>query len=89
MKILKFYAPWCAPCSSLTRFLELCKNENLLPYDIEEINIDEDVDRAASMGVRSVPTLVLVNEAGKEMKRHVGIMMEDSVLRQFLTVDED
>lgn len=78
MKVLKFYATWCEPCKMLSRIMEDCKDKITLP--VEEINIEEDLDTAIKYGVRSVPVMVVVDEAGNELRRQVGMVMEDKLL---------
>ena len=66
-KILRFTASWCQPCKMLAKNLETANIE--LP--IEVIDIDEDQEKAIEYQVRSVPTLVMV-ENDTEVKRKVG-----------------
>lgn len=69
MKVLKFQASWCGPCQALTMTLNEAEDSSIL---IEPVDIDENMDMARQYGVRSVPTLVLVDDAGKEVRRQVG-----------------
>ena len=71
MKLLKFTATWCGPCSTLNATLE----KMALPEGIEMESIDLDNASPAMIsmfGVRSVPTLILVDENNKEIKRRLG-----------------
>ena len=68
-KILRFTASWCQPCKMLAKNLETANIE--LP--IEVIDIDEDQEKAIEYQVRSVPTLVMV-ENDTEVKRNVGVI---------------
>lgn len=77
MKLLKFYATWCGPCKGLTMTLNGMDN---LPVALEEIDIDQNMDMARKYNVRSVPTLVLVNEDGTEVNRGVGMLSEQQIL---------
>ena len=66
-RILRFTASWCGPCKSLAMNLE---NANLgLPIEVVDIDIHSDV--AQEYGVRSVPTLIMLDE-NIEVKRLVG-----------------
>ena len=66
-RILRFTASWCGPCKSLAMNLE---NANLgLPIEVVDIDIHSDV--AQEYGIRSVPTLVMLDE-NIEVKRIVG-----------------
>ena len=82
MKILKFYASWCQPCKALTQFLEASKD--LIPYPIEEIDIEKDMDSAIKYGVRSVPTMVFLDDNNEVIRKQVGVIMTDKELLAFL-----
>lgn len=71
MKILKFAAEWCGPCKMLSKALEDYKGD----VQIEEIDIDENQELAIKFGVRGVPTCILVDENGGEIRRKSGMMM--------------
>lgn len=68
-KILRFTASWCQPCKMLAKNLETANIET----PIEVIDIDEDQEKAIEYQVRSVPTLVMV-ENDTEVKRNVGLI---------------
>ena len=68
MKILKFSAEWCGPCKMLQKTID----EMVLPYPIENIDIDKNPDLAGNFGIRGVPTLVLMTSEGKEQGRIMG-----------------
>lgn len=76
MKLIKFYATWCGPCKSLTAMLE----DMDLPYEVQEVDIDKDMDTALKFGVRSVPTLLLVNDFDEVKVNHVGLPPSKEVL---------
>lgn len=78
MKLLKFYASWCGPCKGLSMVVEGVKER--LPMPVEDIDIDEQMDTARKYNVRSVPTMVVVNDDGSEVKRVVGMMNEKQLI---------
>ena len=78
MKALKFYATWCGPCKSLSQIIEGAADRITIP--IEEVDIDNNMDLAIEYGVRGVPVMVLLDDAGKEIKRQAGVMTEDKLL---------
>jgi len=82
MKILKFYATWCGPCKSLSAVIESIKDE--IPYEIEEIDSDENMDMARKYNIRSLPTMVIV-DGDTEIKRQMG-MMNAQQLKEFMAV---
>jgi thioredoxin 1 len=57
-KILRFTASWCMPCKTMALQLENLK----VGLPIEVIDIDIFPDVAVEYGIRSVPTLVMVED---------------------------
>lgn len=78
MKVLKFYATWCAPCKGLSMVVNGIKDQVEIPF--EDVNIEEQMDLAAKYGIRSVPTMVIVNDEGVEIKRQSGMLNEEQLL---------
>ena len=78
MKALKFYADWCGPCKGLSQVINNAGDKVTIP--IEDININETSSNAADYKVRSVPTMILLNDQGAEVKRKVGTMNEQQLL---------
>jgi thioredoxin 1 len=68
-KILRFTASWCQPCKGLAMNLMSAD----LDIPIEVIDIDAYSDVAVEYGIRSVPTLVMLDE-NIEVKRSSGVM---------------
>lgn len=83
MKLLKFYATWCGPCKALSMTMNRMADKITVP--VEEIDIDQDMATAVKYQVRGVPTLVLVDDTGAEIKRQAGAPNENQLL-QFLEV---
>ena len=71
-KILRFTASWCQPCKMLSQILE--DIDTGLP--IEVIDIDVDTELAMEYGIRSVPTLVILEE-NVEVKRMTGLVTKE------------
>ena len=78
MKLFKFYAEWCGPCKGLTMVINAAKDKIDIP--IESYDIDNKMMMAQDFKVRSVPTLVLVDDNNQEIKRHVGLLNEEKLL---------
>ena len=68
-KILRFTASWCQPCKGLA--MNLMAADLTMP--VETIDIDAYSDVAAEYGIRSVPTMVMLDE-NIEVKRMSGVM---------------
>jgi thioredoxin 1 len=67
-KILRFTAEWCKPCKSLKEILN--RIETSIP--IEVIDIDENMELATEYGIRSVPTMIMI-EDNTILKKMVGL----------------
>lgn len=80
-RILRFTASWCQPCKALAKQLEEI-NTNL---PIEVIDIDDNQALAMDYGIRSVPTLVMLDE-NVEVKRRTGIVAKN-LLQEWLEND--
>ncbi len=77
-KIIYFTAPWCGPCRTFGPIVE----SSGLP--VQKVNIDEDQELAAQYGVRSVPTLLKINDLGQELgSRIVGVQSKENVLNWY------
>lgn len=78
MKLLKFYAEWCGPCKMQTMIIKSAEDKITVP--IEEVNIDNNVFMSSQFGIRSIPTMVLVDDNEKEIKRHTGVLKEQELI---------
>ena len=69
MKLLKFYAEWCQPCKTLVEKMKTW-DENLLQI-VENIDIDSPWGRnlCQQYNVRSIPTIILVDDTGTVVYR--------------------
>lgn len=52
---------------------------------VEDINIEDQFELAAKYRVRSVPTVVIVDDCENELKRFTGVVNEEQFL-QFLNI---
>ena len=74
-QILYFTASWCGPCRMLGPIMESVKGQ----VNFSKLDIDAEQDLAIKYKVRSVPTLVLV-ENGVEKNRLVGVHQAPEIL---------
>lgn len=81
MKVLDFYAPWCAPCKALEP--TLLKKVNERGIELEKVNVESDRPKFDKYGVRTVPTLIIEGENG-EVSRLSGMITPDK-LDKFLS----
>ena len=78
MQVLKFQAPWCQPCKLLDAQLN-----RLFPLlEVTKVDTDEERQLAVQYCIRSIPTLIILDENGKEIKRLTG-SVTDVKLKEF------
>lgn len=65
MQLLKFYADWCGPCKMLGMTIDKME----FPFELVPVSLDENTDLAVKYGVRTIPTLILIDEEGNELER--------------------
>ena len=73
-KILYFSASWCQPCKNFKPIMEQVSRE--LP--VQFVDIDASPDLVAEYGIRSVPTIVVVNN-GQVASKQAGVLTESQV----------
>jgi thioredoxin 1 len=64
--LVDFWAPWCGPCQMVGPILDEVAEEYAGRAKVVKVNVDEQRQVAAKLGVRSIPTIVLFN--GGEVK---------------------
>lgn len=74
-QIIYFTAKWCGPCQTLGPIMEVLSGE----LNVRKVDVDQDRELSAKYGIRSVPSLVLVNESGEEIKRSVGVQSREVI----------
>lgn len=76
MKLLDFSAPWCGQCRVQASKL---KATPITSVEVEEINCEEQEDLAFKYGVRNLPTMILVDDEGNQLKKWVGITSPEKI----------
>ena len=68
--LLDFWAVWCGPCKMIAPIVEALAEERE-DIVVGKVNVDDEMELAASFGVSSIPTVVLVKD-GKVAATSVG-----------------
>ena len=79
-KILLFKMSTCSPCKLLSKLF------SQLNIQKEEIVLDEDDNAdtiADKYNIKSVPTVIVLNDEGEELGRFVGSRTKEQLLEEF------
>ena len=84
--VVDFWAEWCGPCKQIGPALEELSAEMDGKVKIVKVNVDENPNSPAQMGVRGIPALfifkdgeVVSNRAGAAPKAALQGWIEESV----------
>ena len=88
--IVDFWAPWCGPCKMTAPVFEELAAEFKDKVSFVKLNTDTSMDTPSSLGIRSIPTLIVFNQ-GAEVARIAGFAPKavlKSKLESALGLDE-
>ena len=70
MVLVDFWAEWCGPCRMIAPIVEELSNE-MPDVKFAKLNIDDNQQTAQSLGITSIPTLILYKN-GQPVGQMVG-----------------
>ena len=84
--VVDFWAEWCGPCKQIGPALEELSEEMAGQIKVVKVNVDENPNSPAQMGVRGIPALfifkggeIISNRAGAAPKAALESWIKDSV----------
>jgi len=83
--LVDFWAEWCGPCRMISPVLEELVKEVGDDVVIGKLNIDENPETPALLGVRSIPTLMIFKD-GKMVGTKVGVQSKAALLEWIKSV---
>ena len=76
--IVDFHATWCGPCKMMKPTFERLAKENTTPVQMYTMDVDKNREMAMTLGVRSVPTIKVIN-GGNVVDTKVGLIQEQQI----------
>lgn len=76
--LVDVWAEWCAPCKQLMPILEKLANEYQGGFMLAKVNADQQQELTGSLGVRSLPTVILVKN-GQAVDGFNGALPESEI----------
>ena len=76
--LLDLWAPWCGPCRAMSPVIDEI-TESAEGFKVGKVNVDEQMEIAASLRVRSIPTLVVFRN-GEVAAKTIGVQSKEEVL---------
>jgi len=76
-----FYTTWCGPCKYFSNVLTEVAPSYNGKIKFVKVNVDENPDLAAKMGIYSVPTLMFVKE-GNIKKAIAGALPKEAFVKE-------
>ena len=84
--VVDFWAEWCGPCKQIGPALEELSNEMEGQIKVVKVDVDNNPNSPAAMGVRGIPALfifkdgqVVSNRAGAAPKAALQSWIQDSI----------
>lgn len=75
--LVDFYATWCAPCKMLMKHVDVYESE-VNDVKVIRVNIEDEPEMSQAFGVRSIPTLVYL-ENGEVVNRTTGMQKVEDI----------
>ncbi len=76
--VVDFWAPWCGPCRIISPIIEQLARDYRGKVVFGKVNIDENPMVARSLGIESIPTMVIFKN-GKAVDIIVGAMPKSQI----------
>ena len=78
--ILFFSAPWCSACKQIEPKVDILISEGVR---VNKVNCDYDAVMTERYKIKSIPTLILTDMQGNEIKRMVGAQSNLQQLKEW------
>jgi thioredoxin 1 len=77
--LVDFWAAWCGPCRMVAPVLEEIAAEQADKLKVVKMDVDENGNTAAQLGISSIPTLILY-KGGQPVERVIGFQPKQRLM---------
>jgi thioredoxin 1 len=85
-KIIEFSAAWCVPCKKMAPMIHKLEVDYAGKAQFQSVDFDKDTDIVTKYDVTSVPTVIIINGAGKISYQHAGSIDEKTMTTELAKV---
>jgi thioredoxin 1 len=84
-KLVDLGAKKCIPCKKMAPILDELTTEYKGVFEVEFIDVwkPENQEKAKTYGIKSIPTQIFFDAAGKELGRHEGFIAKEDILKKW------
>lgn len=76
--LIDFWAEWCGACRLIAPVIDrIAKDDGQLR--LRKVNVEDEAETAARLGVKGLPTLVFMDSCGRELGRLTGALTGRSI----------
>ena len=78
LTMVDFWAPWCGPCKIIGPIVDELANEYGDKAIIAKLNVDDNTEIAAQLGIRNIPTILFFKN-GEVVDKLVGANTKSTI----------
>lgn len=76
--VVKLGTKWCSACKAMTPLFNDLKSEYSSQIELKDIDVDKDSDLAVQFNIRSIPTILFI-EDDTLINKHTGVISKSAL----------